>query len=100
MPETTTSYWVKVGNGEKIQFNGVCRGVEIKLQGFGFVADFYVFCLNGDNVVLGMEWLKSLGDIKANFKDLKLRIKRDGVKYNLLGDPGLLKGEMKTNSLF
>lgn len=71
MPETTTSYWVKVGIGEKILFNGVCRGVEIKLQGFGCVVDFDVFCFDGDNVVLGMEWLESLGDIKANFKDLK-----------------------------
>lgn len=57
-----------MGNGEKM---------EIKLQGIGFVTDLLVFCLDGEDVVLGMKWLESLRDIKANFKLLKLRIKKD-----------------------
>lgn len=77
----------------------LCKGEEIKLQGIGFEANFLAFCLDGDDVVLGMESLESLGDIKANFKDLKLRIKKDVVKYNLVGDHALKKKEMSAKQL-
>ena len=43
---------------------GVCQVVILKLQGLEIQEDFLLFDLGGADMVLGIEWLKSLGEIR------------------------------------
>ncbi|XP_057444004.1 uncharacterized protein LOC130736175 [Lotus japonicus] len=95
--ETSTST-VEVGDGHKVQGSGVCRKVSVLIPGIEVVQDFYLFELRGVDVVLGLEWLAGLGDIKANFEKLTLKFKVGGQKVLLKGEPELLKRGVSINS--
>lgn len=59
------------------------------MQNMKIEQNFFVFQLGGLNVVLEMEWLSSLGEIRANFKELTLKNPMEGKYY-------ILKGEFKS----
>lgn len=48
------------------------------LQGLNVQADHHIFPLEGEDLLLGMDWLEKLGDIKANFRNMILKVKQDG----------------------
>ncbi|XP_031257121.1 uncharacterized protein LOC116115112 [Pistacia vera] len=45
----------------------------------------------GADVVLGVAWLSTLGDVCANWKNLTMAFSREGRKVTLRGDPELVK---------
>ncbi|GJS65334.1 putative mitochondrial protein [Tanacetum coccineum] len=47
-----------------------CKGFTWTLQGVEFTSDVLILLLGGCEMVLGVQWLSILGDIKWNFKDL------------------------------
>ena len=73
MIEETPIFTVEVGNGEKEPSIGVCCDVMIEVQGIKIIQPFFLMELGGVEVVLGMKWLASLGEIAANFQQLTMR---------------------------
>ena len=61
--DTSQILEVKVVDGNTIKTLGVCHGVTIIIQGSTFVVDFNVLHLGGCAVVLGTQWLSTLGAI-------------------------------------
>ncbi|MCI24802.1 hypothetical protein A2U01_0045988, partial [Trifolium medium] len=61
--------------------------------------DCYLFPLDGENFVLGIEWLEKLGDVKAKFKDMTLKLKVQGEKLCLRGDPLLSRREVSVKQI-
>ena len=57
-----------VANGEKIRSLGMCKEVTINLQNTQFLVDFYLIELKGCDVVLGAQWLRTLGPIRGIFE--------------------------------
>jgi len=55
------------------------------LQGAKFTADFLLLPLGCCGVVLGVQWLLTLGDIKMNFKNLAMEFWYKGRKHLLWG---------------
>lgn len=96
--EPTVPYWVIVGNGQRIKIGGVCRNLELQLQQLKCKGDFSVFAAEGEDVVLGMEWLENLGEVEANFKELTLKIE-GSTSYVVKGDPSLCKGEVSAKTI-
>nr|KYP76970.1 hypothetical protein KK1_021233 [Cajanus cajan] len=56
----------------------MCFEMKLQLQGLEVQQKFYLFDLHGVDVVLGLEWLGELGEIKANFKEFTLKFKKEG----------------------
>ena len=56
-----------VGNGAFIKCQGICPLVDISLQNSTFTIPFYLLPIEGADVVLGVEWLSTLGSIQADF---------------------------------
>jgi len=56
-----------VGNGAFIQCQGICPLVDISLQTSTFTISFYLLPIEGANVVLGIECLRTLGPTQAYF---------------------------------
>ena len=52
---------------------------------------FFLLELGGVVVVLGMDWLSSLGNILPNFQKLTIRWKENGVVKMIQGDPTLCR---------
>lgn len=53
---------VKVANGEQIMSQGGCHEI-ILIQGTKLLVLFHVLTLGGYDIVLGVQWLKTLGPI-------------------------------------
>jgi hypothetical protein len=58
---------VGVANGGRVTSNGVCRATQVLIDSEEFVLDLFVIPLDGFDMVLGVQWLCSLGLILWDF---------------------------------
>ncbi|GJR65654.1 retrotransposable element Tf2 [Tanacetum coccineum] len=69
--------------------NHVCKGLTWKLQRETFQADMMLIPLGGHEMVLGVQWLETLGDIVCNFLKLRMEFIYQGKKVAIKGAPQL-----------
>lgn len=72
-----------VADGEKLVCREVCRNFTWRMQGHEFNADVFLLRLGGCDMVLGMEWLATLGDIVWNFQELSMKFLYKDRAYSL-----------------
>ena len=60
---TYVNFGVTLGNGERIQGEGECKGVLIEVH--GILLDEDVLVLELRNLDIGLQWLEKLGEIKS-----------------------------------
>ena len=70
--DTSQVLEVKVANGDLIKTQGVCQEVPILLQGHEFLVHLHVLLMGGCDLVLGTQWLGTLGVIQWDFKLLTM----------------------------
>jgi len=61
---------VMVGNGHHMECTTICEAVPISIQDIEFTVDLYVLPIVEANVVLGVQWLKTLGHILTDYNSL------------------------------
>ena len=61
------NFSIMVGNGSRINCAGFCPHTPITLQSHIFTLPFYLFPIEGADVILGMAWLRTLDLINADF---------------------------------
>ncbi|GAU31427.1 hypothetical protein TSUD_221980 [Trifolium subterraneum] len=66
--EETPLMNIKLGDGFQSNTKGVCRSLEMKIGDFPLTPTMHLFELGGIDVVLGIEWLKTLGDMIINWR--------------------------------
>ena len=59
---------IKLGDGYQTITKGICKKLEMSIGDFTLSPDLHLFELGGIDVVLGMEWLKTLGDTIINWR--------------------------------
>jgi hypothetical protein len=64
---------VKVANGNEIVSPGKCKNTKVRLQGCTFLLGFYILPLASCNVVLGIQWLRTLGPILWDFLNFTMQ---------------------------
>ncbi|CAH9073319.1 unnamed protein product [Cuscuta epithymum] len=77
---------VQLGNGECIQIGGRCAGIDLNVQGIGIHQTYYLLELGSTDLVLGMDWLTSLGDTEINFQSQTFKWEIQGQKVILQGE--------------
>ncbi|XP_058761394.1 uncharacterized protein LOC131634786 [Vicia villosa] len=80
------NFSVMVGNGSKLSCSGVCPKVPIKLQHNSFSIPFHLLPIEGADVVLGMEWLRTLGPLMADFSIPKISFTHNNNNITITGD--------------
>ncbi|XP_076922178.1 uncharacterized protein LOC143583878 [Bidens hawaiensis] len=78
---------VMVGNGDFIHCQGHCPEVPIQLQKANFIIPFFIFPVQGADVVLGISWLRTLGSITADFSVPNISFVQNGSHTTLRGEP-------------
>ena len=58
---------VFVGNGETLLCTHISKQTMLEIQGTTVVVDLHVLPVHGPDIVLGMDWLESLGKVTADF---------------------------------
>ena len=97
--DETGGYGVLLGIGVPIKGKGVCRGVQLLMQGVKTVKDFLPLNLGGSDLILGMQWLETLRIIKFNCKTLTMRFKVGESTVTLQGYPALCKTQVTLKAL-
>jgi hypothetical protein len=59
---------IKLGDGSCSKTAGTCENLEIDIEGLHVVVDAQLFELGGMYIVLGIEWLRTLGDMIINWR--------------------------------
>ncbi|XP_026428220.1 uncharacterized protein LOC113324098 [Papaver somniferum] len=84
-----TQFEVMVANGTKIPCVGLCPNLEFRLQKHMFSGDFHLLKLGGCDMVLGAQWLQTLGPITWDFNKLVMEFVSQGSKIRLVDNQTL-----------
>ncbi|XP_042016185.1 uncharacterized protein LOC121764193 [Salvia splendens] len=76
---------VIVGNGEALLCSHISKQTKLVIQGTIFLVDLHILPVHGPDVILGMDWLESLGPITADFADKKLTFSQGDRRVVLKG---------------
>lgn len=63
----------------------MCKGFKWEMQGVEFQADMRVLQLKGCDMVLGIQWLATLGPVKWDFQNLSMDFILNGRRHVLKG---------------
>uniref|UniRef100_A0A2N9H8H7 RNA-directed DNA polymerase n=1 Tax=Fagus sylvatica TaxID=28930 RepID=A0A2N9H8H7_FAGSY len=79
------TFHVEVANGERLSCNEIYQTVPMDIQGYAFVTHLFQLDLQGSDIVLGMQWLRSLGQVLHDWANLTM-------EFSANGQPHLIKG--------
>ena len=70
-------FTVQVANGERLKCRGRFKRVLVLLQGIPFLLTLYELPITGLDLVLGVQWLETLGPVVCNWRQLTMEFKWD-----------------------
>ncbi|XP_042008927.1 uncharacterized protein LOC121757445 [Salvia splendens] len=76
---------VFVGNGAALLCTHMAMQTKLRVQGCEFVVDLHILPIHGPDVILGMDWLESLGRISADFSSKTLEFCHNRQPFTLRG---------------
>ncbi|XP_026399027.1 uncharacterized protein LOC113294867 [Papaver somniferum] len=88
-----------VGDGGTLDTQGVCLSVPILLQQHNISVDFHLLDISGCDAVLGVQWLRTLGQIKWDFEKLTMQFHINGATISLIGDNNSSISVMEADSM-
>nr|GEX02761.1 transposon Ty3-G Gag-Pol polyprotein [Tanacetum cinerariifolium] len=83
--EKDTPFKVVVANREHVSCAGRVGGLTITIQGYLISTDFFVLPVAACPVVLGVQWLKTLGPVETDYEKLTLGFHLAGSSHKLQG---------------
>ena len=79
---------VMVANGGTIKFSGKCHNIKLTMGEYVLTIPMLSIPMGGADVVLGVQWLQSLGTVAFNFQELFLKFFSEGKEVDLRGIEG------------
>lgn len=70
------------------------------MQNYTTVVSLLPLKLGNADVILGVQWLETLWDVKTNWKHQRMRFKQEGKAVTLQGDPSLCNGPISLKTLW
>ncbi|XP_057788578.1 uncharacterized protein LOC131005584 [Salvia miltiorrhiza] len=81
------SFRVYVGNGDYLTCSRLCPTVPTVVQGHTLSVDLHILAIAGPAVVLGIQWLQTLGPVTHDYVSQTMTFSRDDAPITLTGDP-------------
>ncbi|KAL5759632.1 hypothetical protein ACOSQ2_018470 [Xanthoceras sorbifolium] len=83
--EETETLWVTVGGGGKISSKAKCKEFTWAMQGVTFSTEMRLLTLGGCDAVLSMQWIREIGPIMLDAKQLSMSFMKEGKWVSLQG---------------
>lgn len=98
--DLTVRHKIQVGNGMIFQQGGVFRSMHVLIQGHRVIENFFPFELVNVDLVLGVTWLKTLGEVRADWTQFTLKFLAGNQWVCLQGDTALCCTKVSVRSIF
>lgn len=90
-----------MGDGKAVRGPGVCKGIELHLDGGVVVEeDLLPLGLGNSDVILGVQWLETFGTVVSNWKTREISFQVGGDCYTLKEDPSLARSKISLKAMF
>ena len=76
---------VMMANREKIECAGQCQALTLIIQGLPITTDYYILHVVACQLVLGVQWLATLGPVRTNYKQLTMNFSIAGISHTFQG---------------
>ncbi|KZV27244.1 hypothetical protein F511_04697 [Dorcoceras hygrometricum] len=83
--DETVRFGVCLGNGGRIQCQGLCRNLRVELGAYTAIITGHLFELGGVDVILGVDWLRTLGEVLLDWNRLRMRFSGGDQMVELKG---------------
>jgi hypothetical protein len=74
-----------IANGESMKCGGHCENVCLQIGEYHLKYHMFSIDMGGCDIVLGVEWPRTLGPILIYFKELTMQFDQEGQKYKFQG---------------
>lgn len=71
----------------------------MELENHSIIGDFCLFELGGVDVILGVAWLETLGEVRINWRTLSMKFSHQGQQVQINGDSRLSKTMISAKTL-
>ncbi|KFK24096.1 hypothetical protein AALP_AAs58075U000100, partial [Arabis alpina] len=91
-PQKNNSYEISLGTGITVQSLGslgVCKAVKFLMQEWEFQADFISLELGNADIILGIQWLRTLGKCQVDWETHEISFIHKGGMITIHGDHSL-----------
>lgn len=99
-PSATAAYGVLVAGGVKVTGKGVLNDVELKLPSCTITTSFLPLELRVADVILGVQWLDTLGEMRVNWRSQCMKIWLNNDWVMIRGDLSLHSEAVSFKSLW
>ncbi|KZV32829.1 peroxidase 64 [Dorcoceras hygrometricum] len=97
--DETIRFGVCLGDGTKVRCQGICHGLIVQLVSYTVTIVGHLFELGGVDVILGIEWLMTLGEVLVDWNKMDMRFRSGGNIIELKGDPTLHRTMLSFKSI-
>jgi hypothetical protein len=79
------NFQIMIANGGSIKCGGRCENVRLQIGDYHMISHMFAIDMGGCDIVLGAEWLRNLGLILMDFKELTMKFNQEGHQYKFQG---------------
>jgi hypothetical protein len=74
-----------IANGGSMKCGGHCENVHLQIGDYHLKSHMFSINMGSCEIVLGAEWIRTLGPILMDFKELTMQFDQEGQQYNFQG---------------
>jgi hypothetical protein len=75
------NFQIVIANGGSVKCGGRCENVRLQIGQYHLKSHMFSIDMGGCDIVLGVKWLRTLGPILVDFKDLTIQLQQEGQQY-------------------
>jgi hypothetical protein len=79
------NFQIMIANGGSMKCGGRCENVHLQIGDYHLKSHMFAIDMGGCDIVLGADWLRTLGPILMDFKDLTMQFDQEGHQYKFQG---------------
>ena len=92
-----------IANGGSMKCGGRCENVCLQIGDYHLKSHMFAIDMGGCDIVLGADWLRTLGPILMDFKELTMQFDQEGHQYKFqgitVGSPEIISSHHMENLL-
>jgi hypothetical protein len=82
---TINNFQIMIANGGSMKCGGRCENVCLQIGDYHLKSHMFSIDMGGCDIVMGVDWLRTLGPILMDFKDLTMQFDQEGHQYKFQG---------------